>query len=202
MNQEKIGNFIAEQRKKQNLTQEQIAEKLNISDRAVSKWERGLNLPDAALMIELSNILNISVNELLSGEVIENKYYMSKAEENLIELKEINDEYTKKLLYFECIIGIICSLTFITLIFIALFIEMNAIAKILIIIFGCMLFITGIVNCIKIEQIAGYYECGRCHHRYIPTYNQVLFSMHTGRTRKMKCPKCGKKSWNKKVISK
>ncbi len=153
-------------------------------------------------MIELSRILDISVNELLSGEIIEKKGFMNKAEEKLLELKEINEEYAKKLLYLECIIGVGCSIMFITLIFGASFIEMSVILRILLIILGSILFIIGLMNCIKIEQISGFYECGKCHHRYIPTYNQVLFSVHIGRTRKMKCPKCGCKSWNKKVISK
>lgn len=202
MNQEKIGRFIAECRKNKKLTQEKLAEKLNISDRAISKWERGLNLPDSSIMIELSNILGISVNELLSGEIIKKKDYMNKAEEKLIELKEINEEYAKKLLYLEWIIGFGCSITFIILIFVASFIQMDAAIRISLIIVGIILFVIGIVNCIKIEQISGFYECGKCHHKYIPTYNQVLFSCHYGRTRKMKCPKCGCKSWNKKVISK
>ena len=55
---------------------------------------------------------------------------------------------------------------------------------------------------LRIEQIAGYYECRKCHHRYVPTYPNVLWAMHIGRTRYMKCPECNKKSWQKKVISK
>ena len=68
MNQEKIGNFISENRKKLNMTQEQLAEKMNVSKNAVSKWERGLNLPDASIMQDLCSILNISLNELFKGE--------------------------------------------------------------------------------------------------------------------------------------
>lgn len=202
MNQEKIGKFIAVLRKQKDLTQEELAEQLGISDRAVSKWERGLNLPDASLMLKLSNILDISVNELLSGEKIEEKEYKNKAEENLSYLKEKNDEYAKKLLYFECIIGFICSSLFIILIFIASYIEMNSVIRIVLIVIGFSLFIVGIFNCIKIEQIAGYYECQKCKYKYIPTFNQILFSLHIGRSRKFKCPKCLKKSYHKKVISK
>ena len=68
MNQDKIGNFITENRKKQKMTQEELAEKLNVSKNAVSKWERGLNLPDASIMQELCSILNISLNELFTEE--------------------------------------------------------------------------------------------------------------------------------------
>ena len=71
----KVGKFIADCRKNFNLTQEQLAEKLYITDRAVSKWERGLSLPDADKMLDLCNILAISVNELLSGEMIDKENY-------------------------------------------------------------------------------------------------------------------------------
>lgn len=202
MNGEKIGKFIAQCRKRKNLTQEQLAEKLGISDRAVSKWERGLNMPDASLMLELADILDISVNELLSGETIKEKEYINKAEENLTYLKERNDEYTKKLLYFEVVLGYTCSITFFTLIFTASFIEMPKLVSAILIIIGFVIFIFGMASCIKIEQIAGYYECAKCHHKYIPTYNSVFFAMHSGRTRYMKCPKCHKKSWQKKVLTK
>ena len=84
MNQEKIGKFIAENRKKNSLTQEQLAEKLHVSKNAVSKWERGLNLPDASIMNELCNRINISLNELFAGEYIDNKDLKSKSENNLL----------------------------------------------------------------------------------------------------------------------
>lgn len=202
MNQEKIGKFIAECRKKNNLTQEKLAEQLGISDRAVSKWERGLNLPDASLMLELSKIFDISVNELLNGEIIEKNNYMEKAEEKLLELQERNNDFTKRLLFLEYIIGFGSSIIFITLIFIASFVELDYWIKGILIVIGCIIFIFGICNSLKIEQVAGYYECSNCHHKYIPTYKSVLFSQHINRTRKMKCPNCHKKNWHKKVISK
>lgn len=86
MNQERIGKFIAKCRKEQNLTQEELAIKLNITYKAVSKWECGKNLPDASIMLDLCNILKISVNELLSGEKVSNDKYVNNAEENLIAL--------------------------------------------------------------------------------------------------------------------
>lgn len=88
MNQEKIGKFIASCRKKQNLTQEQLAEKLGITYKAVSKWETGKGLPDASIMMDLCNILEISVNDLLSGEKITKEQYRDKVDENLIKLQK------------------------------------------------------------------------------------------------------------------
>ena len=92
MNQIKIGNFIEECRKKRNLTQMKFAEKLNITDRAISKWENGKAMPDSSIMLDLCKELKISVNELLSGEMIDMKNYNKIAEENLFKLNESNEK--------------------------------------------------------------------------------------------------------------
>ncbi len=99
MNQTEIGTFIAKCRKEQKLTQAQLAEKLNITDRAVSKWETGKSMPDSSIMLELCAILGITVNELLSGEKIEMAYhesYEKKAEENLVDLKRKDENSVSK----------------------------------------------------------------------------------------------------------
>ena len=202
MNQIKIGKFIAECRKKNNLTQAQLAEKLNITDRAISKWENGKAMPDSSIMLELCEILKISVNELLSGEVIKMENYNEKLEKNLLDMVKQKEESDRKLLRLEIVIGYISSITFFILIFVASFVEMQNWIKILLIAFGLMTFAVGMHNCLKIEQTAGYYECAKCHHKYIPAYSSVLWSMHINRTRYMKCPKCNQRSWQKKVISK
>ena len=110
------------------------------------------------------------------------------------------EEKDKLLLALEYVIGFISAISFLTIIFVASYVEMENWIRILIIVLGSVIFAIGICNCIKIEQTAGYYECGSCHHKYIPTYSSVLWAMHIGRTRYMKCPKCEKKSWNKKVL--
>lgn len=202
MNQIKIGKFIAECRKKNNLTQMQLAEKLNITDRAISKWENGKSMPDSGIMLDLCDELKISVNELLSGEMIDINNYNEKAEQNLLEMKKQKEESDKEMLKLEMIIGYMSSITFIVFIFVASFIEMASIIRVLLIVLGSIIFAIGVANAVKIEQTAGYYECKKCNYKYIPTYNSVLFSMHLGRTRYMKCPKCNQKSWNKKVLTK
>ena len=83
MDQIKIGRFIAARRKEQKLTQLQLAEKLGITDRAVSKWETGKSLPDASIMLELCGLLRITVNDLLSGEAVSMENYNEKTEKNL-----------------------------------------------------------------------------------------------------------------------
>lgn len=202
MDQVKIGKFIAECRKKKNMTQAILAEKLNITDRAISKWETGKGMPDSSIMLELCNELDISVNELLSGEVIKMENYSQKAEENLLEMKKQKEETDREMLRLEIVIGYISTITFLILVFLASFVEMYSAIRILLIIGGSIVFAVGVINAIKIEQTAGYYECDKCHYKYIPTYKSVLFAMHHGRTRYMKCPKCNEKSWNKKVLTK
>ncbi len=202
MNQVKIGKFIAECRKKNNLTQMQLAEKLNITDRAISKWENGKAMPDSSIMLDLCNELKISVNELLSGEVIEMNNYNEKIEKNLLDMIKQKELADKRLLTMEIVIGVLSSIILLVVVFVASFVEMADWARILLIIIGIVPFMIGILYAIKIEQVAGYYECQKCHHKYIPTYKSTLFSMHINRTRYMRCPKCNQKSWNRKVISK
>lgn len=202
MNQVKIGKFIAERRKLVNLTQAQLADMLNITDRAVSKWETGKSLPDASIMLKLCGILKITVNDLLSGEVVNMKDNNKEMENRLIELVKQKQEADKRLLSLEIFVGVMVSAILFTLVFLASFVQMATWLRIFLIAVGFVLFIVGCAYALKIEQVAGYYECAECGHRYVPTYNSVLLAMHAGRTRYMKCPKCQRKSWQKKVISK
>ena len=202
MDQIKIGKFIAECRKKKNLTQMQLAEKLNITDRAISKWENGKAMPDSGIMLDLCSELGISVNELLSGEVLEMNNYNEKAEQNLLEIKKAKEEADKRLLTMEFVMGIATVIMFVAIVAIASSVEMQEWIRLLIL--GSSTFFVFIIALflVRVEQVAGYYECAKCHHKYVPTYSSVTWAMHMGRTRYMKCPECGKKSWQKKVISK
>ena len=198
----KIGKFISLKRKEKGITQSELAEKLYISDRAVSKWENGICLPDAGNMPLLCEILGITINDLFSGEEVDMKDTEKKLEENLLEMTRQKEQKDKELLTLEIFIGIIVSIIMFACIFIASFADMKDWLRVVLIIIGIIPFAIGISYAIRIEQIAGYYECPNCNHKYIPTYKSVLFAMHVNRTRKMKCPKCGKKGWQKKVISK
>lgn len=200
MNQLKIGKFIAKCRKMKNMTQADLAEKLNITDRAISKWETGKGMPDSSIMLDLCNELSITVNELLSGEKIRREDNDKKTEENLVKLQKEKEDSDKRLLFTETIMGSIVTISFLLIIFLSIFAIDNTIWKIISIVIGFIIFIIGIGNCLLIEQRAGYYQCNNCKYKYIPTYKQVLFAMHSGRTRYMRCPKCYKKTWNKKVI--
>lgn len=125
-----------------------------------------------------------------------------KKDRNELELKEQKKENDKEFLRLEIFIGAALGIAFSLLIFIASYIDVNPILRVSIIILSIITFIVGVFSALKIEQLAGYYECQKCHHRYIPTYKNVCFSMHINRTRYMKCPKCNQKSWNKKVLTK
>ena len=202
MDQVKIGKFIAECRKKNNLTQMQLAEKLNITDRAISKWETGKAMPDSGIMLDLCNELKITVNELLSGEIIAMKDLDKKTEELLLEMQKQKEEADRRLLTIEIVMGVITLVMYCTLVMGVGFLPIKESTQILIIMLATILIVIMAFVALKIEQIAGYYECRKCHHKYVPTYSNVLWAMHVGRTRYMKCPECGKRSWQKKVISK
>ena len=202
MNQEKIGAFIAKRRKEKKLTQAQLASYLGITDRAVSKWERGKGLPDPVYMLELCKLLDISVNELLTGEFIPKTNYQQKAEDNLLIMAKQEIKQTKKMFFYENVIGIGSTIAFIILIFMSVYLIKDQPIKILVFLLAFLFLITGVSIALKIETEEGYYECQKCHHKYIPGYRQVYFAMHLGRTRYMKCPHCQKRSWQKKIYSK
>ena len=202
MDQVKIGKFIAQCRKKANFTQMQLAEKLNITDRAISKWETGKSLPDSSIMLELCDVLGIRVNDLLCGEVVIMDNYNKELENNLLEMVKQKEAADKRLLAAEVIIGITATVVLFALVLIAAFVQMSSGLRISLIALGFILFFAGCFYAVRIEQVAGYYACKECGHRYVPTYKAVNLAPHMGRTRYMRCPQCGKKSWQKKVLSK
>ena len=202
MDQMKIGRFIAERRKQCGYTQMQLAEKLHITDRAVSKWETGRSMPDSTIMPELCKLLGITLNDLFNGEVVVMEDYKKKSEELIIEMTRQKEAADKKLLSLEIVIGILAMLAPFCMIILASFVTMPDWLRICLIIVGFVPCIIGIMYALKIEQTAGYYECAECGHRYVPSFRSVLFAPHFGRTRRMTCPKCHRKSWQKKVINK
>lgn len=198
----KIGKFIANCRKEKNLTQEQLAQKLYITDRAVSKWERGISLPDADKMLELCNILDINVNELLNGEKIDMENYEKKTEELLVELAKQDEQKNKKLMTSMWTILITSSIFYILILTLAInTLEEGFILGTVICISTIIFVITSFIA-LKFEVDAGYYECKNCKHKFIPTFAQALFAPHMSTTRYLKCPKCKKRTWSKKTMTK
>ena len=202
MDQVKIGQFIKECRNKNNLTQIQLAEKLGITDRAVSKWENGRAMPDSAIMLDLCKELKITVNDLLSGEVVTMENYNENSEKIILEMVKQKEENDKRLLALEWVIAILSCIILFVPIFVAALLPMEDWQRLVLIFSGFIPGFIGLCFAIKIEQVAGYYKCKVCGHCYVPTYKAVNMAMHFGRTRYMKCPECHKRSWQKKVISK
>ncbi|MBR1875422.1 helix-turn-helix domain-containing protein [Candidatus Saccharibacteria bacterium] len=200
MDLKKIGKFIIALRNEAGFTQESLAEKLDVSNRSVSKWERGVCLPDPNNMTKLCKLFDINYNELLSGQRLKTSEYEKRAEENLKEFSEIETAQNKKLLFYENVIGYMSSVAFLVLVFTASYVEMPIFTRIILFVFGFILLIVGASFCLKIETETGKYKCKNCGHCYVPKYSTVYLAQHIGRTRKMRCPKCGKKSWSKKVV--
>lgn len=198
----KIGAFIKERRKAKGLTQVQLAMEIGVSEKTISKWECGNGFPDATLMLPLCKALGISANELLSGrKLTDDKEYKQVAESNLVNLKDAQVKTAKFLLALECVIGILSILVLLLCVGIASFVNIPEAWRIVIVVAGLIVCVFGISFCWIIEKDAGFYECKHCHHKYVPTYKQIIWSMHMGRTRYMKCPKCNKKSWQKKTTN-
>lgn len=202
MDQIKIGKFIAECRKKSNFTQMQLAEKLNITDRAISKWENGKSMPDSSIMLDLCNELKISVNELLNGEMIDMKEYDKKSEELLLELAKQDELKNKKLMTSMWTILLTSTIFYIGIMLLAVKTLEEGVLLGTILTFSTILYIIAAFISLKFEVDAGYYECKNCHHKFVPTYKEIMFSIHMGTTRHLRCPECKKRSWVKKVMAK
>ena len=202
MDQIKIGRFIAQCRKNVGLTQMQLAERLSVTDRAVSKWENGRAMPDSSIMLDLCEQLNITVNDLLCGEVVSMENYNKELEKNLIEMTRAKEDADKRLLRVEIVVGLVCVFVLFSFTMIASLLTMQEWLRIVLIFAGMLPLLIATPFMLKIEQVAGYYECRSCGHRYVPTYKAINMAPHYGRTRKMRCPVCGKKTWQKKVITK
>ncbi|MBO5869677.1 MAG: helix-turn-helix transcriptional regulator [Clostridia bacterium] len=202
MDQIKIGKFIADCRKQKGLTQMQLAEKLGITDKAVSKWERGIAMPDSSIMLELCDILSISVNELLSGEEINVENNNQKNEQLLLEMAKELEKKNKTIwnamwsIMTVSIIGLIGGIAIV-----AFFMPEGP--WMLVAIFTlCVVFLTPCFYALKLEVSVGAYKCQNCGHEIVPTYMQALNAMHRGTTRYLKCPKCNRRTWCKKILKK
>ena len=202
MDQIKIGRFIAACRKRANLTQLQLADKLGITDKAVSKWERGITMPDTSIMLELCDILGISVNELLSGEKINMENSSQKNEQLLLDMAKELEKKNKTIWSSMWAIMIVSMTALIAGIFIAAFLIPEGVWQLVTILCVCVLFLIPCFYALKLEVSVGAYKCQNCGYEIVPTYKEVMMAMHRGFTRHLLCPKCNKRTWCKKVLKK
>ena len=200
MDQLKIGKFIADCRKEKGLTQLQLAEKLGITDKAISKWERGIAMPDTSIMLELCDILGISVNELLNGEKLNMENNNPKNEQLLLDMAKEIERKNKTIwsamwtLMTISIIGLLAG------ILAAAFLIPEGVWQLVAILGVSVIFLIPCFYALKLEVSVGAYKCENCGNEIVPTYKEALNAMHKGTTRYLKCPKCNKRTWCKKVI--
>lgn len=200
MDYRKIGEFIATERKGLKLTQAKLAEKLCISEKTVSKWENGNGIPDTDTLPLICEVFGISINELLSGERLSNEEYERKAEEKLLKLQQEKEYAHKTMLTMEIVIGVLSTMILFIGVFLGALLPLAGWLRVVLILSGFAVALVGYSFALKIEQVAGFYECKKCGHKHEPSYKQVMGAMHMGRTRYMKCPHCNQRSWQKKVI--
>ena len=200
MDQIKIGRFIAQQRKAQAMTQRQLADTLGISDKTVSKWETGNGLPEVSLMMPLCDILQINVNELLSGERLTDFNYKVKAEENIMDLVNERAQSKKKILLSAAVCGLTL-LSGILLILLAGTFRMTALIRGLLIAAAVLEIAGGIAVAVALDLEAGTFECGKCGTRFVPAPGAYIAGPHTLTKRKLKCPHCGEVSYCKKRLT-
>ena len=200
MNQIKIGRFIAERRKQAKLTQMQLAEKLGITDKAISKWERGIAMPDTSIMLELCDILGISVNELLCGEKINMENDKQNYEQLLLDMAKELEQKNKTIWSSMWAIMIVSMTVLLAGIFIAAFLIPQGVWQLVTILSVCIVFMIPCFYALKLEVSVGAYKCSNCGYEIVPTYKEVMMAMHKGFTRHLKCPNCNKRTWCKKVL--
>ena len=201
MDQIKIGKFIADERKRKGYTQKQLSGKLEISDKTISKWERGNGFPEVSLLLPLCNELEITVNELLSGEIVSEEDYRKKAEENMVNLVREAQESKKKII----LSAIVAGLTIIAalpLFMISGMLEMENWLRVTIIIIGGVVFFGGIAVACVLDRDAGAFECPECNNRFVPDMKAYVMGPHTITKRKLVCPHCGAHKYCKKVLTK
>ena len=194
MDQAKIGKFIAALRREMALTQRELAERLSVSDKTVSKWECGNGLPEVSLMLPLCKVLGITVNELLSGERLESADYKARAEENMTALLMERTENKRKL-FVEIAVVLLTLLGGITPIMLSGLLEISTPLRIALILIGCAVMFGGIFVAAFLDMTSGYFECAKCGEYFIPTKSAYLMGTHTTTRRSLRCPHCGEKSW-------
>ena len=199
MDQIKTGKFIASLRKEKGLTQMMLADQLGISDKTISKWERGAGLPDVSLMLPLCEALEISVNELLTGEKMTDADYKKKAEVMIMDLVQENNE-NKKRLFQTIVCGVITIISVCALIIIASYIEMPTAVRIVLIVIAAITAVAGIAAAATLDVKTGYFKCPDCGHLFVPEMKDYVKGHHTFTRRRLDCPECGKTGMCKHII--
>lgn len=203
MDQIRSGRLIAEERKKKGYTQRQLAEKLNISDKTISKWECGNGFPEVSLLLPLCDELGITVNDLLSGEIVPREDYQKKAENNMVEMIR-EREANKKQFTLTLLLGGVSLAAFLTLlIVVCIYTDVIPLTvKLILLAIACVIFTVGVTAVMEGQRKIGYYQCEKCGETFVPGFRTHLIGFNMVSRRFMKCPCCQKRAWCRKVMEK
>lgn len=201
MDMQKIGAFLAELRKEKNLTQEELGEQIGVTNKTVSRWENGNYLPPVEILQMLSRLYNVSINELLTGERLDETLYKKNAEEYIVADLMKKRKEAKKRIIISFIVAAITTLAGLSIVLLSAFLAAPVWLRVVCIIFAVITVVAGIGVCCVLTVDAGVYECPNCGEKFIPSMKDFVFGAHTLTKRKLKCPKCGKKSFCKKKLS-
>lgn len=201
MDYKKIGLFIASRRKAKGLTQAKLAERLYVSEKTVSKWENGNGLPETAILTNLCEILEVGLNELLSGEKLTDDDYKTKAEDNIANLLA-ERRTNKQKITFSVICFLVCFSVLLVCVLLAGYVSMPTWLRICLIVYGCIILIFGLGVAVYYDIKAGSFECRHCGKKFTPSVSAYILGMHSATTRFLKCPHCGKRSFCKKRLTK
>lgn len=201
MDMQRIGNFLAELRKDRNLTQEELGEQVGVTNKTVSRWENGNYLPPVEILQMLSKLYNVSINELLSGKRFDDEQYKENAEEYIVAdlMKKRKD--AKKRLTISIIIACLSIVSGVAIVILSALLSAPIWLRISCIVCSVIIISINIGACCALTVDAGVYECPNCGEKFIPSMKAFIFGAHTFTKRKLKCPKCGKKSYCKKKLS-
>lgn len=201
MDMQKIGCFLAELRKDKNLTQDKLGEQIGVTNKTISRWENGNYLPPIEMLQILSKFYSLSINELLSGERLDDDRYKENAEDYIATdlVRKRND--AKKRLAISFVVAVIAIISGLLIILLSSLLAAPIWVRILSMVFSAIIVILGIGVCCVLTFDAGVYECPTCGEKFVPSMKDFISGAHAFTKRKLICPQCGKKSFCKKKLS-
>lgn len=194
-------NIIFELRTRKGLSQDELAEMVMVTRQAVSRWENGNGFPEVSLLLPLCNELEITVNELLSGERVSEEDYRKKAEENMVNLVREAQESKKKIILSVMVAGLTI-IAAVPLFLLSGLLAMEIWTRILLIVIGVVVIFGGVAIACVLDREAGAYECPDCNNRFVPDMKSYIMGPHTITKRKLVCPNCGAHKYCRKVLTK
>ena len=194
-------NIIFELRTRKGLSQDELAEKVMVTRQAVSRWENGNGFPEVSLLLPLCNELEITVNELLSGERVSEEDYRKKAEKNMVNLVREAQESKKKIILSVMVAGLTI-IAAVPLFLLSGLLAMEIWTRILLIVIGVVVIFGGVAIACVLDREAGAYECPNCNNRFVPDMKSYIMGPHTITKRKLVCPNCGAHKYCRKVLTK